>query len=134
MSPCGLPISPDDVVRVSSWEVAPALDAESPEGASAVKINRSYLLLVGLVLFFLGVQFRLVESFTLSEGSSRFIAAQMGNVPERTIAAWPDAAARKVVEPPNWLGLALMSVGSVLTLKSLSMGSGSAAKPHRTDY
>jgi hypothetical protein len=26
-----------------------------------------------------------------------------------------------VVTPPRWLGLALMSVGSVLTLKSLSM-------------
>jgi hypothetical protein len=25
------------------------------------------------------------------------------------------------VQPPKWLGLALMSVGSVLTLKSLSM-------------
>jgi hypothetical protein len=25
------------------------------------------------------------------------------------------------VTPPRWLGLALMSVGSVLTLKSLSM-------------
>jgi hypothetical protein len=26
-----------------------------------------------------------------------------------------------VVTPPRWLGLALMSVGSVMTLKSLSM-------------
>jgi hypothetical protein len=107
-----------------------------PGRVSAVQINRSHILLVGLVLFFMGVQFRLVQSFTLSEGSSRFIAAQMGNVPERTIAAWPDAAARKVVQPPNWLGLALMSVGSVLTLKSLSMRKGSAAKSHshRMDF
>lgn len=97
-------------------------------------LKRSYFLLVGLVLFFLGVQFRLVQSFTLSEGSSRFIAAQMGKVPERTIAAWPNVAARKVVEPPNWLGLALMSVGSVLTLKSFSMGGGSTAKSHRTEH
>jgi hypothetical protein len=28
---------------------------------------------------------------------------------------------RKVVEPPRWIGLALMSVGAVLTVKSLSM-------------
>jgi uncharacterized protein (DUF849 family) len=28
---------------------------------------------------------------------------------------------RKVVEPPRWLGLALMSAGAVLTVKSLSM-------------
>ena len=99
-------------------------------------LKRSYLLLVGLVFFFMGVQFRVVQSFTLSEGSSRFIAAQMGKVPERTIAAWPDVAARKVVEPPTWLGLALMSAGSVLALKSLSMGSGSgsAAKTGRFDH
>ncbi len=99
-----------------------------------MQIKRSHILLVGLVLFFMGVQFRLVQSFTLSEGSSRFIAAQMGNVPERTIAAWPDAAARKVVQPPNWLGLALMSIGSVLTLKSLSMRNGAGTKSHRMDF
>ncbi len=97
-------------------------------------LKRSYLLLVGLVFFFMGVQFRVVQSFTLSEGSSRFIAAQMGKVPERTIAAWPDVAARKVVEPPTWLGLALMSVGSVLTLKSLSMGSGSGSSGKSSHY
>ena len=95
-----------------------------------MKLKHSYLLLVGLVLFLLGVQFRVVQSFTLSEGSSRFIAAQMGKVPERTIAAWPDVAARKVVQPPTWLGLALMSAGSVLTLKSLSMGRSASSSPH----
>lgn len=91
-----------------------------------MSLKPTHLLLVGLVLLLLGVQFRMVQSFTLSEGSSRFIAAQMGNVPERTIAAWPDAAARKVVEPPAWLGLALMSAGSVLTLKSLTIGRGAS--------
>jgi len=106
----------------------------SPGGLLLVQLKHSYFLLVGLVLFFLGVQFRVVESFTLSEGSSRFIAAQMGKVPERTIAAWPNVAARKVVEPPNWLGLALMSVGSVLTLKSFSMRAGSSAKSTRLEH
>ena len=115
-------------------DMASAEAAENSQGESAVQLKRSHLLLVGLVLFFMGVQFRLIQSFTLSEGSSRFIAAQMGNIPERTIAAWPDVAARKVVEPPNWLGLALMSVGSVLTLKSLSMGGKAAAKGHRPEY
>jgi hypothetical protein len=33
---------------------------------------------------------------------------------------WGNAPGRKVVSPPRWLGLALMSVGSVLTLKSLT--------------
>ena len=35
--------------------------------------------------------------------------------------AWQSAPLRKVIEPPRWLGLALMSVGAVLTVKSLSL-------------
>jgi len=69
-----------------------------------------HLLLAGLLLFFVGMQFRLVESFTLNERSSRFVATQLG-----------DGLARKVVQPPRWLGLALMSTGAVLTFKSVSM-------------
>lgn len=86
-------------------------------------MKRHTLLLVGLLLFFAGVQFRMVESFTLSEKSSRFIAAQVsrsGPGPAQS-AVWQNSPARKVVQPPRWLGLALMSVGSVFALKSLSM-------------
>ncbi len=88
-----------------------------------MKLNRETFLLVGLLLFFAGVQFRMVESFTLTERSSRFIAAQMGDrqfQPQQQ-SVWPNGLSRKVVQPPRWLGLALMSVGSVLALKSLSM-------------
>ncbi|MFM7034298.1 MAG: hypothetical protein ACKOYJ_03750 [Planctomycetia bacterium] len=86
-------------------------------------MKRHHLLLVGLLLFFAGVQFRLVESFTLSEKSSRFIATQMGRpaAAQQQTAMWQNAPGRKVVHPPRWLGLALMSVGSVLALKSISM-------------
>ncbi|MFZ4732783.1 MAG: hypothetical protein ACOYK7_09645 [Pirellulales bacterium] len=85
-------------------------------------LKRQHILLVGLVLFLAGVQFRLVESFTLSEKSTRFIAAQMGD-PQTSagVSLWQATPVRKEVAPPRWLGLALMSVGSVLTLRSLSM-------------
>lgn len=79
-----------------------------------------HLLLAGLLLFFVGMQFRMVESFTLNERSSRFVAAQMGDAAARQ-AYWQNPPLRKVVEPPRWLGLALMSVGAVLTFKSVSM-------------
>ena len=87
-----------------------------------MRFKRHHLLLAGLLLFFAGVQFRLVESFTLSERSSHFISAQLGGKgmpPPQQL--WQNLPSRKVVKPPRWLGLALMSVGSVLTLKSLSM-------------
>jgi len=81
--------------------------------------RRHHLLLAGLLLFFIGVKFRLVESFTLNERSSRFVAAQLGDGSRPP--AWAGMPLRKVVEPPRWLGLALMSAGAVITVKSLSM-------------
>lgn len=82
-----------------------------------------YLLIVGLLLFFTGVQFRMVESFTLSEPSSQFVSAQMGaRLQQQSV--WGNGPGRKVVEPPRWLGLALMSVGSVLTLKGIALNRG----------
>jgi len=83
-----------------------------------------HLLIAGLLLFLTGVQFRLVESFTLSEPSSHFVSAQLGAGPRQQTAAWGNVPGRKVVEPPRWLGLALMSVGSVLTLKGIALTRG----------
>lgn len=98
--------------------------AAGRETSMAMRVKRQHVLLVGLLLFLAGVQFRLVDSFTLSERSSHFVSAQLGNQqvmqPQNL---WQNTASRKVVRPPRWLGLALMSVGSVLTLKSLSMRS-----------
>ena len=65
-----------------------------------------HLLIAGLLLFLTGVQFRMVESFTLSEPSSHFVSAQLGAGPQPQTAAWGNAPGRKVVEPPRWLGLA----------------------------
>ena len=90
-----------------------------------MRVQRHHLLLAGLLLFLVGVQFRLVESFTLSERSSHFVAAQLGDKGTmQPQMLWQNMPSRKVVRPPRWLGLALMSVGSVLTLKSLSMKTG----------
>jgi hypothetical protein len=92
-----------------------------------MRVKRHHVLLGGLLLFFAGVQFRLVESFTLSERSSHFISAQLGDKGGlQSMTLWQNTPSRKVVKPPRWLGLALMSVGSVLTLKSLSMKNAGA--------
>lgn len=91
----------------------------------ALRVKRQHVLLVGLLLFLAGVQFRLVDSFTLSERSSTFVTAQLGGQQASPVQnLWQNTASRKVVRPPRWLGLALMSLGSVMTLKSLSMRSG----------
>jgi hypothetical protein len=46
------------------------------------------------------------------------VATELGGSPGQ--AMWENVPVRKVVEPPRWLGLALMSVGAVLTVKSLA--------------
>jgi hypothetical protein len=78
-------------------------------------VKRHTILLFGLLIFFVGIQFRMVESFTLSDFSSRLIEVAPAPVENVATPSW----SRKVVEPPRWLGLALMSVGSVLTLRSM---------------
>jgi len=84
--------------------------------------NRHSILLAGLLLFLAGVQFRLVTSFTLNERSSHFVAARMG-AGEQPM-SWQAPPLRKVVEPPRWLGLALMSAGAVLSVRGLTLKSG----------
>jgi len=88
-----------------------------------MRVARHHLLLAGLLLFLVGMQFRLVASFTLNERSSRFVAARMGGGFEQQ-GMWQSPPLRRVVEPPRWLGLACMSIGAVLTVKSLSMKDG----------
>lgn len=82
--------------------------------------RRHHLLLAGALLFMLGVQFRMVDSFTLNERSTRFVATQMGGGVPPQAGGWQTAPIRKVIAPPRWLGLALMSVGGVLSFKALS--------------
>ena len=86
--------------------------------------RRNHLLFAGLLLFLLGLQFRLVPAFSLNERSSRFVAARMGERAERAQGLWPGPTPGRTIHPPRWLGLALMSAGAVLTVKSLSMKDG----------
>jgi hypothetical protein len=65
----------------------------------------------------------MMDSFTLNEKTTRFLAARMQDksaVPAVALVG-DGAIGRKVVQPPQWLGYALLSVGSVLVLHSLAM-------------
>ncbi len=93
-----------------------------------MQFNRNHYFLAGLILLFLGLEFRQVESFVLTPELTNFLAKRAG----RPIAA-VSAATRSIfqmekpvfitttVKPPDWLGWCLMSVGAVLALHSLSM-------------
>lgn len=79
--------------------------------------------MLGLVLLMLGIQLRMVESYQLNETTSRFLAQQSGGAASKISPLLPAVgpAAGKVIRPPDWIGWALMSVGSVLILHSFAM-------------
>jgi hypothetical protein len=94
-----------------------------------MEFNRNQYLMTGLVVFLLGIQLRMVDTLVLNERSTQFLAQRMQQIKQSAqIASTNDAAtlfaaqapvSRHRVQPPRWMGLAMVSVGSVLILYSL---------------
>lgn len=107
----------------------PPIPAGAPapfRGAAAMELNRNQFFLLGLVILFLGLQFRLVDSFVLNERATRFLAERTKSSSGSTDSLtrmFPamGPAPRKTLRPPQWLGWALASVGAVLVLHSMAM-------------
>lgn len=91
-----------------------------------MEFNRNQYFMIGLVLLFIGIELRVVDSFVLNERSSRFVTEKFGSQTEQAMSplvslAGGPAGGRRVVRPPQWLGWCIISVGSVLILHSLAM-------------
>jgi hypothetical protein len=90
-------------------------------------VSRNHLFLVGMVLLLMGIQFRLSDSYVLTPDFTQILAEQTGHPLAAVNAATPALTqsekpiAKKTVRPPEWLGWALMSIGSVLILHSWGM-------------
>lgn len=91
-----------------------------------VEVNRNQWIMLGVVLLLLGIQLRYVQAFVLNERTTQFLAKRMqevelasSDVGTSMAAAAPVAKQR--VEPPRWLGLALLSAGTVLAVHGLSL-------------
>lgn len=90
-------------------------------------ITRNQFFMAGLVLLFLGLQFRLVHSFVLTpeftqvlaQGTSHPLASV--NAATAAEASSEKPVAQKSVRPPEWIGWALISLGATLILHSLAM-------------
>lgn len=93
-----------------------------------MEFNRNHYLTMGLVVLLLGVQFRLVKSYTLTEQSTQFISKQL-NFSESpapppmmayfNVAGTPQS--KRQLSPPRWLGFSFISMGVVLVLQSFAM-------------
>ncbi len=82
----------------------------------------------GVLFILLGIQFRMVQSFVLNEPTTRTlarvtkqapIAAQNQGLTSFLMQVHPSP--KKKVEPPRWLGLAMVTIGVVFSLHAVAM-------------
>ncbi|MCE9546563.1 MAG: hypothetical protein K8T25_13735 [Planctomycetia bacterium] len=92
-----------------------------------MELNRNQYFMIGLVLLFIGIELRMVDSVVLNERSTKFLTEKFGSDADRTALAplmmlgGEGGGIRRTVHPPQWLGWCIISVGSVLILHSLAM-------------
>lgn len=90
-----------------------------------MELNRNQYFFLGVVVVLIGVQFRAVKEFVLTDEATRFLAERMHASSSEggmvTLSANIGAGPQKVFHPPEWLGWCLISVGAVLILHSLAM-------------
>ncbi|MEQ1825513.1 MAG: hypothetical protein ABL921_06185 [Pirellula sp.] len=87
-------------------------------------IDRNRYFMLGVILFLLGLQFRLVDSFVLNESTTRTIHrfAQQSKIADSNLATnvyMQVGTPKKAMRPPHWLGFVLLTVGGVMSLHAL---------------
>ncbi|MCC7083844.1 MAG: hypothetical protein IT427_02425 [Pirellulales bacterium] len=87
-----------------------------------MEFNRNQFFMVGVFLLLLGIQFRMVDTITLNDKTSKFLADRTSSSSTTLAMLMPTGGVpRQTLHPPQWLGWALISVGAVCVLHSLAM-------------
>ncbi len=89
--------------------------------------DRNRYFALGIILFLIGIQFRMVDSFVLNESSTRALhrfakQSQMASPRGMTDMYMSVALSpKKTIKPPNWLGWVLLTSGAVIGLHALAI-------------
>jgi hypothetical protein len=90
-----------------------------------MEFNRNHYFMIGMILVFLGLQLRYVETYTLTKESSQFITERIMKRESSSMGALLSlpvpSSSRHEFKPPGWLGFSMLSIGAVLILHSLAM-------------
>ncbi len=94
-----------------------------------MQFNRHHYYAIGIIVLLLGIQVHLVKSYVLTDQATTFLARNVDKLPVEQpqsfgtylAASGPRPTIKKTITPPNWLGWAMMSVGSVLILHSWAL-------------
>ena len=95
-----------------------------------MSMYRNRYFLAGILLILVGIQFRMVDSFVLNESATQALAritksddvAANTGVNSLLMSVYPSV--RKRVEPPRWLGLALIASGSIMACHAVAIPKG----------
>ena len=88
-------------------------------------MTRQRLLIAGIVILLLGVQFRRVDTYTFNEPASNFIQQRLAKVNTDTTTSYTSddiysnfstSGSLKTFSPPRWMGLKFISIGAVMIL------------------
>ena len=92
-----------------------------------MELNRYHYFVAGIVVLLLGIQLRLVDSYVLNEDTTKWLMNQSNDPSVQMAKAAHDLmpaagpSPRKTIVPPQWIGWAALSVGSVLVLHALAL-------------
>ena len=92
-----------------------------------MEMTRNRYFLIGVLLVLLGTQFRMIDSFVLNEPTTRALANMSRNNAPTTGDSFSSFLMQvhpkptKRVHPPRWLGLAMIAVGSVVSLHAIAI-------------
>jgi hypothetical protein len=98
-----------------------------------MELNRNHYFMMGIVLLFLGLQFRVVQAYVLTEEASKVVTkfvkkaqAETNQKTPPTLFFFSEPPPIMIPKqhkwyPPKWIGWLLVSGGAVLILHSLAM-------------
>jgi hypothetical protein len=90
-----------------------------------MELNRNQYFFIGVVILLIGLQLRMVSTYTLTHEATKFLAqrtnASAGDHALLAVTGDMGAGHQKTIQPPEWIGWCLMSIGGVLILHSLAM-------------
>ena len=94
-----------------------------------MSIYRNRYFFAGILLLLLGIQFRMVDSFVLNEPATLALARVTKSAPvadnsgmtSMLLQLYPSPTKR--IEPPRWLGLAMIAVGAVISCHAIAIPS-----------
>lgn len=98
-----------------------------------MELNRNHYFMLGVVILLLGIQFRVVNTYVLTEEASKIVTkyvkkAKAEQKPKATPTLFFFSEPPAIMipkqhkwSPPKWIGWLLVSAGAVLVLHSLAM-------------